>query len=231
MELLKCTNLSKSFGDKEVLKNVNLVIQEGKIIGLLGKNGTGKSTFIKLINDLLTATSGEILVKGEKIGVNSKKIISYLPERTYLDKSWTVDEVIKFFEGFYDNFDAEKARQLLSDLSLDPTMKLSKMSKGMQEKVQLVLVMSRNADLYILDEPLGGVDPATREYILDTILSNFNEGATVLLSTHLISDIERILDEVIFINNGEIVLHEDADELREHENASIDEIFRRMFRC
>ena len=231
MELLKCTNLSKSFGDKEVLKNVNLEISEGRIIGLLGKNGTGKSTLIKLINDLLTATSGEILIKGEKIGVESKKIISYLPERTYLDKSWTVLEVIKFFEEFYDNFDADKARKLLSDLSLDPAMKLSKMSKGMQEKVQLVLVMSRSADLYILDEPLGGVDPATREYILDTILSNFNEGATVLLSTHLISDIERILDEVIFINNGEIVLHELADELRERENASIDEIFRRMFKC
>ena len=231
MELLKCTNLSKSFGDKEVLKNVNLEISEGRIVGLLGKNGTGKSTFIKLINDLLTPTSGEILIKGEKIGVESKKIISYLPERTYLDKSWTVDEVIKFFSEFYDNFDPEKARKLLSDLSLDPTMKLSKMSKGMQEKVQLVLVMSRSADLYILDEPLGGVDPATREYILDTILSNFNEGATVLLSTHLISDIERILDEVIFINNGEIVLHEDADELRMRENASIDEIFRRMFKC
>ena len=231
MELLKCTNLSKSFGDKEVLKNVNLEIGEGRIIGLLGKNGTGKSTLIKLINDLLTATSGEILIKGEKIGVESKKIISYLPERTYLDKSWTVLEVIKFFEEFYDNFDADKARKLLSDLSLDPAMKLSKMSKGMQEKVQLVLVMSRSADLYILDEPLGGVDPATREYILDTILSNFNEGATVLLSTHLISDIERILDEVIFINNGEIVLHESADELRERENASIDEIFRRMFKC
>ena len=231
MELLKCTNLSKSFGDKEVLKNVNLEIGEGRIIGLLGKNGTGKSTLIQLINDLLTATSGEILIKGEKIGVESKKIISYLPERTYLDKSWTVLEVIKFFEEFYDNFDADKARKLLSDLSLDPAMKLSKMSKGMQEKVQLVLVMSRSADLYILDEPLGGVDPATREYILDTILSNFNEGATVLLSTHLISDIERILDEVIFINNGEIVLHESADELRERENASIDEIFRRMFKC
>ncbi len=231
MQILKCTNLSKSFGDKEVLKNVNLDIQDGRIIGLLGKNGTGKSTLIKLINDLLTASSGEILINGEKIGVESKKIISYLPERTYLDKSWTVLEVIKFFEEFYDNFDGEKARRLLSDLSLDPTMKLSKMSKGMQEKVQLVLVMSRSADLYILDEPLGGVDPATREYILDTILSNFNEGATVLLSTHLISDIERILDEVIFINNGEIVLHENADELRERENASIDEIFRRMFRC
>lgn len=231
MEILKCTNLSKSFGDKQVLKNINLEIQEGRIIGLLGKNGTGKSTLIKLINDLLTATSGEILIKGEKIGVESKKIISYLPERTYLDKSWTVNEVIRFFEEFYDNFDAQKARKLLSDLSLDTKMKLSKMSKGMQEKVQLVLVMSRSADLYILDEPLGGVDPATREYILDTILSNFSEGATVLLSTHLISDIERILDEVIFINDGEIVLHEDADELREKENASIDEIFRRMFKC
>ena len=231
MELLKCTNVIKSFGNKKVLDNVNLTVNSGKIIGLLGKNGTGKSTLIKIINDLLTVDSGEVLVKGERVGISSKKSISYLPERTYLDKSMTVEKVIKFFSEFYDNFDEEKARKLLSDLNLDTSLKLSKMSKGMQEKVQLVLVMSRKAELYILDEPLGGVDPATRDYILDTILSNFNDGASVIISTHLISDIERILDEVIFIDNGKIILCDDCDTLRNKENASIDEIFRRMFRC
>ena len=231
MELVKCIDVNKKFDNKEILKNINLKIPRGKIIGLLGKNGTGKSTLIKLINDLLTPTSGHILVNGKEIGVDSKKIISYLPERTYLDKSMTVDKVIEYFEDFYDNFDSEKARKLFKDLDLDTTQKLSKMSKGMQEKVQLVLVMSRKADLYILDEPLGGVDPATRDYILNTILTNFNEGASVLISTHLITDIERILDEVIFIDKGKIILHSNTDELREKENASIDEIFRRMFKC
>ena len=231
MELVKCISVNKNFGDKQILKNINLTIPRGKIIGLLGKNGTGKSTLIKLINDLLTPTTGEILVNGKKIGVESKKVISYLPERTYLDKSMTVDEVIKYFEDFYDNFDSKKARKLLKDLKLDTKQKLTKMSKGMQEKVQLVLVMSRKADLYILDEPLGGVDPATRDYILDTILTNFNEGASVIISTHLITDIERILDEVIFIDNGEIILQSNCDELRKKEDSSIDEIFRRMFKC
>ena len=231
MELIKCINVNKKFDNKERLKNVNLTIPRGKIIGLLGKNGMGKSTLLKLINDLLTPTSGEILVNGKKVGVDSKKIISYLPERTYLDKSMTVEKVIEYFEDFYDNFDSEKAKKLFKDLDLDTTQKLSKMSKGMQEKVQLVLVMSRKAELYILDEPLGGVDPATRDYILNTILTNFNEGASVLISTHLIADIERILDEVIFIDKGKIILHSNSDELREKENGSIDEIFRRMFKC
>lgn len=231
MELLECIHINKDFGDKKILKDINLKIPRGKIIGLLGKNGTGKSTLIKLINDLLTPTSGKILINGKPVGVESKKIISYLPERTYLDKSMTVDKVIKYFEDFYDNFEPEKARKLLKDLGLDTTLKLSKMSKGMQEKVQLVLVMSRKADLYILDEPLGGVDPATRDYILDTILTNFNEGASVIISTHLISDIERILDEVILIDKGQIILTSSCDELRQKEDASIDEIFRRMFKC
>jgi len=231
MELLECINLEKKYGDKVVLKDINLKIQRGKIIGLLGKNGTGKSTLIKLINDLLTPTKGKVLVNGKEVGIESKKVISYLPERTYLDKSMTVDKVLKYFEQFYDNFDIEKAKKLLKDLDLDTSLKLSKMSKGMQEKVQLVLVMSRKADLYILDEPLGGVDPATRDYILDTILTNFNEGASVIISTHLISDIERILDEVIFIDKGKIILQSDTDELRNKENSSIDEIFRRMFKC
>ena len=204
MNLVEFKNVNKSFKDKVVLKDINLSIKKYKIIGLLGKNGTGKSTLIKLINDLLTPTSGEIFINGERIGINSKKIISYLPERTYLDKTKTTDEIIKYFSDFYTNFDSDKAYKLLSDLKLDTTMKLSKMSKGMQEKVSLVLVMSRSADLYILDEPLGGVDPATRDYILDTILTNFNDGASVIISTHIISDIERILDEVVFINDGKI---------------------------
>ena len=230
-ELLICKNVNKNYGNKKVLKNINFIIPRGKIIGLLGKNGTGKTTLIKLINDLLTLDSGEILIDGKKIGVESKKIISYLPERTYLDKSMTVNEVIDMFSEFYDNFDSKKARRLLKDLKLDVNSKLSKMSKGMQEKVQLVLVMSRKALLYILDEPLGGVDPATRDYILDTILTNFNEGASIIISTHLIADIERILDEVIFIDDGKIDLIEEADKLREKEKTSIDEIFRRKFKC
>ena len=231
MKLLECINVSKSFDDKVILKDVNLTIEKGKIIGLLGKNGTGKSTLIKLINDLLTLTSGKILINGKEVGVETKKVVSYLPERSYLDKTMTVDKVIEYFEDFYDNFDSKKARKLLSDLNLDTTLKLSKMSKGMQEKVNLVLVMSRKADLYILDEPLGGVDPATRDYILDTIVNNVNKDSSVIISTHLISDVEKILDEVIFIDNGKIVLKSDSVKLRKKENASIDEIFRRMFKC
>ena len=231
MELVKCNNLCKEFDNKKILKDISLTIPKGKIIGLLGKNGMGKTTLIKLINDLLTPTSGEVLINGEKPNINSKKVISYLPERTYLDKSMTVSQIITFFDEFYDNFNKEKAVKLLKDLDLDINSKISKMSKGMQEKLQLILVMSREAELYILDEPLGGVDPATRDYILDTILSNFSEGASVIISTHIISDIERILDDVIFIDKGEIVLTSSADELRKKENASIDEIFRRYFKC
>ncbi|HIS87568.1 MAG TPA: ABC transporter ATP-binding protein [Candidatus Caccenecus avistercoris] len=231
MEIIKCDHLYKTFDNKEILRDVNLSIPKGKIIGLLGKNGTGKTTLIKLINDLLTPTSGEILVNGKKPGVESKRIISYLPERTYLDKNMKVEQILTFFEEFYDNFNKEKAIKLLKDLDLDINLKVSKMSKGMREKLQLILVMSRDAEIYILDEPLGGVDPATRDYILDTILSNFNEGASIIISTHLISDIERILDEVIFIDKGSSVLTSSADELRKKEQASIDEIFRRRFKC
>jgi len=231
MELLECKKLCKSFDNKQILKDINLKIPKGKIIGLLGKNGAGKSTLIKLINDLLTPTSGEILINGEKPGVKSKEIIAYLPERTYLDKDMTIKQAINYFEEFYKNFDAQKAIKLLKDLDLNINTKISKMSKGMQEKLQLIVVMSRNAQIYILDEPLGGVDPATRDYILDTILTNFYDGASVIISTHLISDIERILDEVIFIDKGQIVLTSSADELRNKEKLSIDEIFRRDFKC
>lgn len=231
LELLNIKKLNKDFDDKHILKDINLKIQSGRIVGLLGKNGMGKTTLIKLINDLLTPTSGEILIKGNKPGIESKRIISYLPERTYLDKSMTIGEILKYFEEFYENFNKDKAIKLLKDLDLDINLKVNKMSKGMQEKLQLILVMSRDAELYILDEPLGGVDPATRDYILDTILSNFNESASVIISTHLISDIERILDEVIFIDKGKIVLQSGTDELRKKEGTSIDEIFRRMFKC
>lgn len=231
MELLECRNLCKYYGTKEALKDINLIVPRGKIIGLLGKNGSGKTTLIKLINDLLTPSEGEIIINGKKVGVESKKIISYLPERTYLDKEMRVEQAIHYFKQFYDDFSADTARKLLKDLEIDVSQKLTKMSKGMQEKVQLILVMSRRAELYILDEPLGGVDPATREYILDTILSNFNEKASIIISTHLISDIERILDEVIFIEKGKVILTSSADELRKKENTSIDEVFKRIFKC
>lgn len=231
MELLEIKNLSKSYGDKVVLKDINLSLSEGKIIGLLGKNGAGKTTLIKIINDLLTPSKGEVLICGKCVGVDSKKCISYLPERTYLDKSMKIKEILNYFEEFYNDFDKKRAMKLLADLELNVNECVNKMSKGMQEKLQLILVMSRRAKLYILDEPLGGVDPATRDYILDTILSNFDDDASIIISTHLISDIERILDEVIFIDKGEIVLTSSADELRKKEKASIDEIFRRRFKC
>ena len=231
MSLLRIKNLSKSFDGKKILDNINLEIPKGKIVGLLGKNGAGKTTLIKLINDLLTIDSGEILFKGKKVGVYSKKHIAYLPERTYLDKNMKISDVINYFSDFYDDFDREKVYGLLNDLNLDSQSRIIKMSKGMQEKLQLILVMSRNADLYVLDEPLSGVDPATRDYILDTILSNFGKGASILISTHLISDVERILDEVVFIDDGKIVLSSSADDLRKKEKSSIDEVFRRMFKC
>ncbi len=231
MELLECKKLNKEIDGRQILEDINLKIPKGKIVGLLGKNGAGKTTLIKLINDLLTPTSGEVLINGQKPGVDSKRIISYLPEHTYLDKNMNITKVFEYFKTFYDNFNEKKAESLLKKLNLDKNTRLNKMSKGMQEKLQLILVMSREADLYILDEPLGGVDPATRDYIIDTILSNFKEGSSIIISTHLIADIERILDEVIFIDNGTIKLISDADELRKKEKTSIDEIFRRSFKC
>ena len=227
--ILEYKTVNKNFGEKQVLKDINLKIESNKIVGLLGKNGSGKSTLFKLANDLLTASSGEVLIDGKPVSVESKKIVSYLPERPYLEPRLSPSDAIKLFETFYEDFDSQKAEKLLKDLDLDKNMRLSKMSKGMKEKVQLVLVMSRKAKIYILDEPLGGVDPASRDYILKTILKNFDENATLLISTHMISDIEKILDEVIFIDGGEIILQENADELRTRENSSIDEIFRRKF--
>ena len=227
--ILEFNDINKSFGEKHVLKDINLKIESNKIVGLLGKNGSGKSTLFKLANDLLTPTSGQVLIDGKPVSVESKNMVSYLPERPYLEPNMKVSDAVKLFETFYADFDTNKAEKLLVDLELDKNMRLSKMSKGMKEKVQLVLVMSRKAKIYILDEPLGGVDPASRDYILKTILKNFEENATLLISTHMISDIEKILDEVIFIEGGEIVLQENADELREKEKGSIDEIFRRKF--
>lgn len=229
-KLLEYKNLNKSYGDKQILKNINLAITEGKIVGLLGKNGAGKTTLIKLANGLLTPTSGEVLIKGKSVGILSKSIISYLPERNYLDKTMTIKETLNFFADFYKNFSVKKAQKLLKDLDLDIETRLSKLSKGMQEKVQLALVMSRKAKLYILDEPLGGVDPASRDYILNTILQNFDEGSSMIISTHLISDVEKILDEVIFLDEGEIKLVSNADELRNKHKKSIDEIFRKEFK-
>ena len=231
MALLECRNVTKTFQNTTVLDNVSLTLEPGRIVGLLGRNGAGKTTLIKLINDLLTPTSGEILFEGKPIGPESKAHISFLPEHTYLDPGMKVRGTIKMYADFYADFNADKAYELLQDLQLKEDMYLSKMSKGMQEKLQLILVMSRAAKLYILDEPLGGVDPATRDYIMDTILNNFCEGASVLLSTHLIADIERILDDVLFIDNGRMVLQSPADELRAREGGSVDQAFRRMFKC
>lgn len=231
MNLVECKHLSKNYGSYEALQDICLTLQKGKIYGLLGPNGSGKSTLIKLINDLLTPTKGEILIQGKHPGVESKKIISYLPERTYLDPSMRVEEAIDFFHDFYEDFEVERAYELMSKVGIEKRAKLKTLSKGMKEKVQLILVMSRKADLYILDEPIGGVDPAARDYILDTILTNFHEDSSILISTHLIADIERILDEVIFLSKGKIVLSASADELRTEEGKSIDQIFREVFKC
>ena len=231
MKLLECKNVNKRFGRKEVLKNVNLTIPKGKIIGLLGPNGSGKTTLIKLINGLLEPNSGEILVKGEKVGTKSKKIISYLPERSYVDFNMKVKELIKYFSDFYDNFDPKRALSMLDSLQIDKNAAMKSLSKGTKEKVQLVLVMSRDADLYILDEPIAGVDPAARDYILKTIISNYNENASILLSTHLISDIEAVLDDVIFIRDGQLLLYSSVEDIRSNYGKSIDGYFREVFAC
>mgnify|MGYP003571276754 CR=1 FL=1 len=231
MKILEVKNLCKSFDNKMIIDNINFDIEGGRIVGLLGKNGSGKTTILKMINDLLTIDSGEILVDGQKVGEKTKEIISFLPERTYLEQDYTVAQIFTFFEEVYKNFDRQKAEKLLKDLDLDINSSLSKMSKGMKEKVQLILVMSRKAKLYILDEPLGGVDPATRDYIMKTILTNFGDEASMLITTHLVSDIEKILDEVIFIDKGKVVLTGNADEIRNREQSSINEIFRRKLKC
>ena len=231
MNLVECKDVCKSYGNKQVLDHVSFTIEPGKIIGLLGPNGSGKSTIIKMINQLLTPDSGEILVYDKPLGIESKKVISYLPERSYLNFNVKVKELMDFFEDFYEDFDRKTAESLIEKLKINPKDKLKTMSKGTKEKVQLIMVMSRKADLYILDEPIGGVDPAARDYILTTILSNFNEGASILISTHLIADVEKILDEVIFISEGKVLLQQSADELRNEKQQSIDGVFREVFKC
>lgn len=231
MACIEMNNLVKKYGSNEVLKNINLKFESGKIIGLLGPNGSGKTTLIKLLNGLIPTTSGEILIDESPVGIESKKIISYLPERTYLDNNMTVKECIDFFEDFYEDFNTPKAYQLIDKLNINHKQKLKTLSKGTKEKVQLILVMSRRAKIYILDEPIAGVDPASRDYILDTIMNNFEDGATLIICTHLISDIERILDEVVFLRDGNVVLYDNADSVRDKYNGSIDEAFREVFRC
>lgn len=219
------------YGQKEALKGVSFELEAGKIIGLLGPNGSGKTTLIKIINGLLSKNSGSISVCGHPVGVESKKRISYLPERTYLNLDMKVKECIQMFKDFYQDFDDKKALELVKKLSVDPDEKMKHLSKGTKEKVQLILVMSRNADLYILDEPIAGVDPAARDLILNLIISNLNPKASLLICTHLIYDIESILDDVIFINEGRIILHRNADELRSQYNGSINDAFREAFKC
>lgn len=229
--LIESNGLNKNFKNKVALGDVNLRIDRGRIIGLLGPNGSGKSTLIKIINGLMTPTSGEVLINGKKPGVETKKIISYLPERTYLNEWMRVKELLDYFEDFYEDFRRDRAEVMLRNLNINMEDKLKTMSKGTKEKVQLILVMSRDAELYILDEPIGGVDPAARDYILKTIIGNYNENATVLLSTHLISDIENILDEVIFLQYGQIRFHASVDDIRMKEGKSIDQLFREVYRC
>ena len=229
--ILTCKDLSKSFGSKKALDNINLNIKRGRIVGLLGPNGSGKSTFIKLCNDLLTPTSGELQIAGSKPGIETKRVVSYLPEKTYLNDWMKVSEIIQMFKDFYLDFNVEKAYDMLKRLGINPSDRLKTMSKGTKEKVQLILVMSREAELYLLDEPIGGVDPAARDYILDTILGNYQENATIIISTHLISDIERILDDIIFLKNGQVALTKTVDEIRDESGKSVDSLFREVFKC
>jgi len=229
--ILTCNNLSKSFGNKKALNNVTLNIERGRIVGLLGPNSSGKSTFIKLCNDLLTPTSGELKIAGNTPGIKTKSVVSYLPERTYLNDWMQVSGIIRMFQDFYPDFNVEKAYDMLKRLNISPSERLKTLSKGTKEKIQLILVMSREAQLYLLDEPIGGVDPAARDYILDTILSNYKENATIIISTHLISDIEKILDDIIFLKDGQVVLTKTVDEIRDENKKSVDALFREVFKC
>lgn len=229
--ILETKGLTKRYGRKEALSQFSITLEKGKIIGLLGPNGSGKTTFIKLCNGLIQPTEGELLIGGFPVGVETKAMVSYLPERTYLAPERTPNEMICFFNDFYEDFDAMKAYDMLAALRVNPKEKLKTMSKGTREKVQLILVMSRRAQLYMLDEPIGGVDPAARDYILKTILSNYNPEASILISTHLITDIEPVLDEVIFLREGKGVLHKSVEEIQREYNQSVDAVFREVFRC
>ena len=231
MAILECRGLCKSYGAEPALDRVDLAIEPGHIVGLLGPNGSGKSTLIKLANGLLTPDAGKILIDGMAPGKDTKKIVSYLPERTYFADWMTALQLLDFFGDFYDDFDRTAAVQMMQRLGIQPKQQIKQMSKGTREKVQLILVMSRKAKLYLLDEPIGGVDPATRDYILSTIISNYNPEAAVVISTHLIADVEHILDDVAFLSRGHLLLQSSADDLRAREGKSVDAVFREVFRC
>lgn len=230
MELLKISNLSKFYGRKKALNSVSLSLNGGKIVGLLGPNGSGKTTMLKLINGLLYPNEGEILIEGERISPATKSKVSFLPDKDYIPKWMKIYELFDYYADFYSDFDRQKAENMLADLKIDKNDRAGSLSKGNMEKLQLILQMSRNAKIYLLDEPIGGVDPAARQYILDTIIKSYNPESLLIISTHLISDIERILDEVIFINRGEISLHSSVDEIRENKKMSVDEYFREVYR-
>lgn len=229
--LVQFNHVTKQYGDKKALDDVSFTLEPGKIYGLLGPNGSGKSTAIKIINDLLKPTSGTVQINGLAPGVESKKIISYLPDRSYLNDWMKVEDAFKLFEDFYEDFDRNRAEEMLKSLNIASDARLKTLSKGTLEKVQLILIMARRAKLYILDEPIAGVDPAAREYILQTILSNYGEESSILISTHLITDIEKVLDEVLFLQNGRIVLSGAVDDIRAEHGKSIDGLFREVFRC
>lgn len=230
-EFIKIQDLNKKYGKKQVLKDVNLTLHGGQIVGLLGPNGSGKTTLIKVLNGLLKEYDGDVQIDQQAIGIHSKKIISYLPDEPYFENWMTTSDALNLFVDMYDDFDLNKALSLMERMDIEKKVKIKELSKGMKEKFQLILVMSRKAKIYILDEPLGGIDPAARELILDTILNNYAEDALVLLSTHLIADIEKIFDEVIFIKHGEIILHENSEDLRMKRQASINDIFKEEFKC
>ena len=229
--IVQCIGLTKNYGRKTALNQIYLNMERGRIIGLLGPNGSGKTTLIKIMNGLLKPTSGDILINGQRPGIDTKYRISYLPERTYLHPGMKVMEIVEYFRDFYPDFQVERAYDMLARLQIQPYERLKNLSKGTKEKVQLILVMSRNADLYVLDEPIAGVDPASRDYILHTIVANYNRNATILLSTHLISDVENILDDVVFIRQGNIVLQAGAEQIRRNEGKSVDRFFREVFAC
>lgn len=231
MSILKCDNLTKIYGNITALDQVNLDLPEGKIIGLLGPNGSGKTTLIKIASRLLVPSSGEILIDGMTPGPETKAIVSYLPDRTSLPDWMRVKELVELYKDFFTDFDLVRAETMLYSLGIDENMQFKKMSKGTKEKVQLVLTMSRRAKLYLLDEPIAGVDPAARDFILNTIINNYNENSTVVISTHLINDIEKVLDEAIFLKEGNVYLHKSVDEIREETGKSVDEYFREVFRC
>ena len=231
MALIELKDLTKNFGRITAVDGDGLELEKGQIIGLLGPNGSGKTTLLKMMTGLLTPTSGSILINGMEPGIETKKIVAFLPDRNALPDYMTTDQLMNLYADFFEDFDREKATAMANDLGLDFTMPMKKMSKGTKEKLQLILVMARSADVYLLDEPIGGVDPATRDYILRTIISNYSEDAIVLISTHLISDIEQVLDDVVFIQNGRIVLHKTAEEIREENAQSVDGLFREVFKC